>query len=394
MILSVETGRILAMNDSQGSPSQQSGAAADQPTQQPTPGSQAGTQQVQGGPPAAHASAQPAADTKKAKRASKRASSGKGLPTFLIISIALLVAFTIGAIALLFLGNAEGKFLRVSWTFVIFAVFVALTAFDMNFDAKQEWYSPAALVVNVYILAVSVLVIWVPEYREVFLAWDIFTKIVGVVVLMRLLLLGCQLILGAKVERPTIVETVAIITTVLGILSGVLFSAPAAITAFAVNIPDLYWKIAVSTLILTALALSVFVLLHWQYRHDIRAMNPNTRLFSLRNRPYTNGPRTQQMPQVAPGQPMPQQAQRPMTQPVPQTPQHPAAQQQTQQRPEQPQPRRAAAEPDANGQQPKLLPWPTFEDGTPIPAGPDGQPDFSVPGAPFPPHLLDQENKR
>src|SRR5699024_5749628 len=54
--------------------------------------------------------------------------------------------------------------------------------------------------------------------------------------------------------------------------------------------------------------------------------------------------------------------------------------------PQQPAPPQAAPEPTQDA--PQLLPWPTFADGTPLPAGPDGQPDFSVlhqpPQAPAP----------
>ncbi len=266
------------------------------------------------------------------------------LPRFLLASIGLLVAVTIGAIAMIFVGDLEGKGLRIAWTFVIFGVFVTYTAFDGSRDYRNDWYGPAALIANVYFLGVSLTVIWVTRYMPFGLGWTIFWKVLGVGIVMRLLLLACQWLLGGELRRPQLVTAAAGATAVLMILTGALFTVPAAVSAFEIVIPELYWKIAVSVLILSALGLSIFVLLRWHFRKEIREMNPGYFLGKARRLMKRNS-----APAVV-------HAPRP--------------------------------EPEK-----ELLPWPRFEDGTPLPALPNGQPDFSVPGAPYPPHLL-RENQR
>src|SRR5690606_22157126 len=75
------------------------------------------------------------------------------LSTFLKVSIILLAGLTVASISLLFIGDFEGKFERVFSTFVLFAVFVLLTALDTRREQKSEWYAPVALIANSYILA-------------------------------------------------------------------------------------------------------------------------------------------------------------------------------------------------------------------------------------------------
>ena len=283
--------------------------------------------------------------------------SGAGRParklsTFLKVSIILLAVLSVASIGLLFIGDFEGKFERVFATFVLFAVFVGLTALDTRRDLKSDWYAPVALIANAYILGLLLIVIWISSYDPYWLVWDIFWKSIVVIGVTRAVLGCCQLLLGLGHGRPETLNRFAFVTSVLAVLSGILFTAPIAIDSFGVVVPELYWKIAVATLILTALGLAITLLLRWFYSAGDREAARAARAAQVAAYAAANPP------QPFAGQPA---AGQPGALPVP--PAAPAA-------PVAP----AAPQPNAQG----LLPWPTFPDGRPLPMGPDGQPDFSA----------------
>lgn len=303
------------------------------------------------------------------------------LSSFLKISIIVLAALTVASISLLFIGDFQGKFERVFATFFVFAVFVGLTALDTRRELKSEWYAPVALIANSYILALLLIVTWMTPYDPFGLGWALLWKGIVVVGVTRLVLLCCQGLLSMSEGKPESIGRFSFITSMLAVLSGILFTAPIAIETFNVTIPELYWKIAVATLILTALGLAITLLLRWFYsapdRETARAAAESRRVASQQSAPYrAQAPFVQAHPlpvhpmPTHPGQAQPLQAQPLQAQPLQA---QPASAQQA------PQPPASAAN------QAPLLPWPTFADGRPLPAGPDGQPNFSVPGAPLPP---------
>lgn len=312
--------------------------------------------------PAAPASAAPKAPAKTP------AKDGKGLSTFLKVSIILLIGLTVASISLLFIGDFEGRFERVFSTFVLFAVFVVLTAIDTSRERKNDWYAPVALIANTYILGLLLIVIWMTPYDSFSLMFEIFWKSLLVVVVTRLVIICCEVLLRAGESSGGATAKFAFVTSVLAVLSGILFTAPVGVSAFNLTIPDLYWKIATAVLILTALGLSVTLLLRWAGKSDERAAQRAAQRAAEAHAapaPYVGG-----YPNQYPGTDYSQlgaPVQQQMVSPQPVQPQAPAA---------------PAAQNDGD-----LLPWPTFADGRPIPAGPDGQPDFSVPGAPKPPQL-------
>ncbi|QBE48586.1 hypothetical protein [Leucobacter triazinivorans] len=309
----------------------------------------------------AQPASQPPAPATPTRAAGARSdASAPRLSTFLKVSIVLLAGLTIASISLLFIGDFEGKFERVFSTFALFAVFVLFTALDTRRGQKSEWYAPVALIANAYILGLLLIVIWMTPYDTFSLMWEIFWKSVFVILVTRLVILCCQLLL--HLGSTAVVTRFAFVTSVLAVLSGILFTAPVGIEAFDLYIPDLYWKIATALLILTALGLSITLLLRWSYGADAREAARAAKAGAPQ-------PAQQQPPQTQqPPQPQTQQ------QPQPQTQQQPQPQQQTQQT-QQPQQTQQTQQ-----QAPPLLPWPTFSDGRPLPARADGQPDFSVLG--------------
>lgn len=281
----------------------------------------------------------------------------------------LLAALSIAAIALLFIGNFEGNFVRIFSTFVIFAVFVLLTALDTRLDQPGNWYAPVALLANSYILAVVLIVTWVGEYRPFTLGWAIFWKGLAVIFVARLVLLCCQLLLNISGGRHRVLVSFAFITSMLAVIAGIMFTAPMAIEVFEVRIPEMYWRIAVAALLLTALGLSITLLLRWFYgapeREALRQHREAARLAQAQYYAHYPQQAGYQYQQVAPayGAAQPQTQLQPQAQLQPQT---------------QVAPPLVAPQAQATGVQA----WPTFADGSPLPIGPDGQPDFRAPGAP------------
>lgn len=318
--------------------------------------------------------------------------SPKKMSVFLKVSIVLLIGLTVASISLLFIGDFDGRGQRVFSTFALFAVFVVLTAIDTNRERRNDWYAPVALVANTYILGLLLVVIWCTPFDRYSLLFDIIWKSVFVIVVTRAVILSCELLLRTGGRSGEAAGRFAFGTSALAVLSGILFTAPVGIGVFALTIPDLYWKIATSVLILTALGLSVTLLLRWANRSDERAAR------RLEQQSVPAYPLPEQGVGVAAGYPVepapyaapaPYGAPAPAQQPVPEqpVPEHAAPEQPAAEQPAPDAPADEAPAQPAPAAEGGLLPWPTFQDGTPIPAGPDGQPDFSVPGAPLPPQF-------
>lgn len=274
----------------------------------------------------------------------------KKMSMFLRVSIVLLIGLTLASISLLFIGDFEGRFERVFSTFALFAIFVVLTAIDTSRERASEWYAPVALIANTYILGLLLVVIWMTPYDPYSLMFEIFWKSFLVILVTRLVIFCCEVLLRFGSETDDAGNRFAFITSILAVLSGILFTAPVGIEAFSLEIPDLYWKISTAVLILTALGLSVTLLLRWANNADARAEKRSAAASarSLGRSAALPAPAAPPAALAAPAAP---------------------------------------AAPAEAGTQEVLLPWPTFADGRPIPAGPDGQPDFSVPGAPLPPQF-------
>ncbi|MGO3146290.1 MAG: hypothetical protein ACTIJ6_01285 [Leucobacter sp.] len=321
------------------------------------------------------------------------------MSTFLKVSIILLIGLTVASISLLFIGDFEGRFERVFSTFALFAVFVVFTAIDTSRERKSDWYAPVALIANTYILGLLLIVIWITPYDAFSLMFEIFWKSLLVIVVTRLVILCCELLLRTGEKSGDAVMRFSFITSVLAVLSGILFTAPVGIEAFGLEVPDLYWKIATAVLILTALGLSVTLLLRWSTGTDerlarkdaMRGGNPGQQ-FPI---PQFPAPQAQAAPAFqpsvnqAPAQQVQDPAAMPDSAPVVNSPAPDAPEQgfQFQQAMQEQRAQQALEQQQAADEEPELLPWPTFADGSPIPARADGQPDFTVPGAPQQPQF-------
>lgn len=283
------------------------------------------------------------------------------ISTFLLVSIILLAGLTVASISLLFIGDFDGKFLRVFSTFVLFAVFVVLTAFDMRRGESEVWYAPVALIANAYLLGLTLILIWMTEYEPFFLGFEIFWKSVFVILVTRLVLLGSEFLLRSSEKYPESVSRFAFVTCVLATLTAIMFTAPVGIEAFDLQVPDVYWRISTAILILTALAMSITLLLRWNFWTQHRAKQPKPAPVAV----------PAAAPVAAPGAaPVAAPVSAPVSAPMEQS----GMQQQPQQQSQASEGGNAAGEKSEEG----LLPWPRFADGRPYPAGPDNQPDFEA----------------
>lgn len=282
------------------------------------------------------------------------ASNAKALTPFLKTSIILLSAVSIASIVLLFIGDFEGKFVRLFSTVALFAIFTLFTAIDTRRGNTQSWYAPVALIGNTYILGLSLIVIWITPYEPFTLLAEIVWKIFFVVLVTRAVIFCGEQLLKLAGPDNLVLLRFAFATSVLASVAGIMFTLPVGIEAFALTMPSLYWKIAVALLILTALGLAITLLLRWYYTSDEREQARAHRQLAQSQFPVANPALGQ--PQFPVANPAPGQAPAGAGYPVPAQPVAPPA----------PQP--------AGG----LLPWPTFADGRPLPQLPDGQPDFSA----------------
>ena len=82
------------------------------------------------------------------------------LPKFLSFSIYALVGLTLLTIVALFIDSIDNKGGRIFLTFVVFGIFVGLTALDTLKSTERRWYPPTALLSNGIFLGASLLTIW------------------------------------------------------------------------------------------------------------------------------------------------------------------------------------------------------------------------------------------
>lgn len=280
----------------------------------------------------------------------------RSLSPFLLASIGLLVLVTIGAVVLLFVGTFEYRFSRVFATLIVFGLFTGLTGIDTSrVLASRKYYTPFALFANVYMLALSLVVIWVRDKPVTVMFLDFVGITLYVFALGRVALFGASVLLKAHAYGRRLLLATALGSAVLLAVCAVLFTIPVGMWAFHVDTPDLYWRICVALLIITALGVAVTSLLYWALSADERAARKQAHPSPYAShQPAPMPPSGAQPPGVRPyvG---------PRSAPA-QTPQQAT-----------PPPQ---ASPPAQGGAPQ--PWPMLPDGRPVPALPNGQPDFEA----------------
>jgi len=304
----------------------------------------------------------------------------EGLPKFLRFSIFALVAVTLITIVALFVDNIEGKGTKITLTFVIFAMFVGLAALDTLKGSKRSWYAPAAFLSNTVFLGASILTVWLtPGIYFGFTAVAIFHILVYLAILRAGLFFGMLAMNaidkeedgGRKLELYE--NRSSLWAAWLGGIAAALFvvyiAANQILTGRTINYSlfafwDIYLKLSTAVLILAGLALSISFLLRWFFGADERALKRAQYAGQAHLRSDWEAQNRGSYGQDQWTTPQGQMPAWPTPGAGNQMPAWPG-----------PQPMVTA---DQTSQQQGLLPWPTFDDGRPYPAGSDGQPDFEA----------------
>lgn len=270
----------------------------------------------------------------------------KGLPRFLNFSIIALIAITLLAIIMLFIDPIEERGGRLFSTFILFAGFVGLTAADTLKANSRSWYPPAALLSNTVFLAASILIIWLTSSNYFSIVFASISMMLTFLLILRLGILLSLLAMNSldKEQSKRPVDKLEVYSSVsaawLGNTAAVLFVGYMTLQEIinSKNIVkydsfwDLYLKMSTVILIMAGLALSISLLLRWFFGAELR----KTQQAELRVRQQKI-----QEENVA----LQNQAVKTSSAPAPSQ---------------------------------ELLPWPTFEDGTPYPALANNQPDFKT----------------
>ncbi len=204
-------------------------------------------------------------------------SGQRTLTTFMKVSIILLIVVSVVSIALLFIGDFEGRFTRVFTTLGLFALFTTFTALDTRLGRDNEWYAPLALIGNTYMLGLSLVIIWVTRGNEYTLFFILIAQIGLVLGVTRLVIFSGDRLLRIAPSAAGVLSKSAFTTGILLSISGILFTAPLAFNAFEVEVPELYWRISVAILILTGLFFAITLLLRWYFNAEVRAQQRQER---------------------------------------------------------------------------------------------------------------------
>lgn len=290
-----------------------------------------------------------------------------GIQPTLFVAMCLLAVVTLVTVVLIFTGDFGSQSSRVVWTVLVFLGFTGLLAFDLNLSRKDSTPLVVGVAGNTYLLGVLMLAIWMKSSET----WGL-TGWLGMVVFMTFLVVRAAvagawglLVAGRKSQTAFGVIVGRVAAVLLG-LSGVMLTFHYVLEAFGAGATEFYWRTTVAVIVVAALAASVTVLLFWNRRNldwqEREAAGMHAAPMAARaGQPPVMNPRPGQVPaapvMVRPG---------PAVRPASSAPAEAPAERQR------PQGQEAPGGQPAGG----LLPWPVYPDGTPYPAGPDGQPVF------------------
>ncbi|WP_166987011.1 hypothetical protein [Canibacter zhoujuaniae] len=277
------------------------------------------------------------------------------LPLAAKISIVLLMLAGFIAVVPLLLQSLDVGFGRIVFTLGVISIFVTAVTTAILQSRQGSWIQLLTLVSSALGLVFGLLVLWVPSYG--YYDYDSYSRVVPLIAvgLMFLVVWGIaigvlRLVRARNGEDTTLQLRSALVTIALFFIAAILTGVEIVADVAGFYMISGYHSWTLAALIFGAVGVGITAVL-------VTALRPAKQ--TEKSDLGTPQPISHETV-VAESEP-----------PVTET---------------------AASEgelpvPDENG----LLPWPTFADGTPLPADANGQPDFSVPGAPYPPHLLLQQ---
>lgn len=287
----------------------------------------------------------------------------KKLTTLMIANISILAIVGIASILIMLFGDFDGKGVRVASTFLVFAAFTVFTAMDAS-DKKPSWHLPIGQVGNIYMLGLSLIQIWATlgrgERYRYFDEFEIFSNVFMIIAVVKIGTMIVQKISDlAFVNRPFLPLAAKISAFSFG-ASTILYTLPSGLGWISFfEFGEGYWRLSAAIILLAGLSLAITILLAWFY--GVLPGKKN-RLAGPVGSPAVSGPSNTnvalQNPPVSP---------------------NPASNGSFAVQPVQP-PQRSlpAGVPEFSPPVQAALTWPVFPSGLPLPAKPNGRPDFGA----------------
>lgn len=283
----------------------------------------------------------------------------KSLTTLMIANISILAIVGVASILVMLFGNFDGKGIRVASTFLVFGAFTAFTALDAS-DKKPSWHLPIGQVGNIYMLALSLVQIWatLSVYRRYDGGLSILGNVVMIIFVVKLGTVIVQKITDLVFHHEKILSSAAIVSALSFAAATVLYTLPSGVGWIeGFTFGDGYWRFSTAVLLLAGLSLAITVLLGWFYGVFAKKARPAAPAVIQHNAPHM-------APPVPSAQPVVQHTV-PANNPVPSgTSTVPAS--------------LPADVPEFAVPVRATLSWPVFPSGLPLPAKPNGRPDFGA----------------
>lgn len=288
--------------------------------------------------------------------AEKKQVKGFTLTSIIVISV---VGFV--SILLMLFGDFEGKGERVATTLILFAAFTGFSAYDGR-KVDRPRYIQIAQIGSIYMMSLGLLLIWATlalpvdryGYSEYYGDGDIFFRLVGLIILLRVGMFLLQSIVRFIDSPHDQVKNVAKVASAAVAIMVIMFTLPLALEPFF-EFSDFYWRVAVSMLLVSALAISIGLLVFWALREKKQPQDKaGKQNFLARDEAPVNSPQRGQEGFSGAGNVQHEQREGQSVS----GPQN-AAQQYS---------------PPVTG----ALPWPVFPSGQPLPARPNGRPDYQA----------------
>lgn len=308
--------------------------------------------------------------------ANKQAPPPSKLSAILVTNIWIISIVGFASILLLAFGDFDGKIERVITTLLLFAAFSLFSS--ISFNGSNSPLSPYINQAgNIYMLVLGLILIWGSLGSEVF-AGEIFTFALSIILLVKAGVLAAQYVaLMTHAPQPLLSKFAVLSTGAFAALT-ILLTLPLGFVGATFG--EWYWKLVVAVVLFGGLTISVMSLLVWNFRKatsEAEVQASPSYYTGPTNAPplhaYPNAPTNPvQQPQqafqqqYAPSQPQFTQPQETSEQQQ-KTTAPPSAQPATQHQPT------PQAQPN-----PHALAWPVFPNGQPLPATPDGQPDYQA----------------
>lgn len=291
----------------------------------------------------------------------------KKLNKFMISAISMIAIVGLISILLLMFGDFESKGVRVFSTLVLFGAFTLFVALDTRKE-RSDLYMMVSQVGHIYMLGMSLILIWASligqKWNHYFDEEEIILNLLGLVLIIKVAIILIQYISRYTGDgtRNTQLSQVARITSIALALTAVAFTVPLAFEGF-MNFSDGYWRIAISILLFAGLTLSILSLMVWFFSDKTARVSDTLGSFGVGHKMVDE---RSQPSAVSNNVPVFSHEEENSSAPAIVVPAEPATEP------------TVAKNPDFNPPTLTAQPWPVYPTGMPLPAKPNGRPDFDA----------------